>query len=156
MDGMRGGPSGIEVCPKHRQKRLFHHLCKVPPPVVQAEPVAPPVVPPPVTPTIDPSLYSDPNLGVEPGAGDTRGGSPMGPRELMGSNYIEPRDGPGQVPPGQRVDVSEPTGIETVAESVGQGDYLGESADTIQLPDGSTFDLGNLDLSGIGQDLWRF
>ena len=106
---------------------------------------------PAVTPTIDPSLYSDPELGrgVELGFGDTRGGSPMSPRELMGSNYIEPRDGLGQVPPGQRVDVSEPTGIETMAESVGQGDYLGESTDTISLPDGSTFDLTNLDLSGI-------
>ena len=157
MDGMRGGPrSGIGSLPEAPPEAVAPPPVQVPPPVVQAEPVAPPVVPPPVTPTIDPSLYSDPNLGVEPGAGDTRGGSPMGPRELMGSNYIEPKDGPGQVPPGQRVDVSEPTGIETVAESVGQGDYLGESADTIQLPDGSTFNLGNLDLSGIGQDLGGF
>jgi len=130
---------------------------QVPPPVVQAEPVAPPVVkpeavvPPPVTPTVDPSLYSDPELGrgVEPGFGGTRGVSPMSPREQMGSNYVEPRDGPGQVPPGQTVDISEPTGIETMAETVGQGDYLGNTADTIQLPDGSTFDLGSLDLSGI-------
>jgi hypothetical protein len=142
-------------------------LAEVPPPVVQAEPVAPPVVqaepvappvvqaepvaPPPVTPTVDPSLYSDPELGrgVEPGFGGTRGVSPLSPREQMGSNYIEPRDGPGQVPPGQTVDISEPTGIETMAETVGQGDYLENTADTIQLPDGSTFDLGSLDLSGI-------
>jgi hypothetical protein len=119
------------------------------------------VVPPPVTPTVDPSLYSDPELGrgVEPGFGGTRGVSPMSPREQMGSNYVEPRDGPGQVPPGQTVDISEPTGIETMAETVGQGDYLGNTADTtnaIQLPDGSTFDLGSLDLSGIGQDLGGF
>jgi|GEM_PF-6124738 len=142
-------------------------LAEVPPPVAQVEPVAPPVVkpeavvPPPVTPTVDPSLYSDPELGrgVEPGFGGTRGVSPMSPREQMGSNYVEPRDGPGQVPPGQTVDISEPTGIETMAETVGQGDYLGNTADTtnaIQLPDGSTFDLGSLDLSGIGQDLGGF
>jgi hypothetical protein len=46
-----------------------------------------------------------------------------------------------------------------MAETVGQGDYLGNTADTtnaIQLPDGSTFDLGSLDLSGIGQDLGGF
>jgi hypothetical protein len=139
-------------------------LAEVPPPVAQAEPVAPPVVkpeavvPPPVTPTVDPSLYSDPELGrgVEPGFGGTRGVSPMSPREQMGSNYVEPRDGPGQVPPGQTVDISEPTGIETMAETVGQGDYLGNTADTtnaIQLPDGGTFDLSTLDLSGIVGDI---
>jgi len=139
-------------------------LAEVPPPVAQAEPVAPPVVqpeavvPPPVTPTVDPSLYSDPELGrgVEPGFGGTRGVSPLSPREQMGSNYIEPRDGPGQVPPGQTVDINEPTGIETMAGSVGQGDYLGNTADTtnaIQLPDGSTFDLGSLDLSNIVGDI---
>jgi len=75
----------------------------------------------------------------------------------MGSNYIEPRDGPGQVPPGQTVDISEPTGIETMAGSVGQGDYLddvaGDTSNTISLPDGSTFDLGSLDLSNIVGDI---
>ena len=115
-----------------------------PPPVVQPAPEA--VAPPPVVqPAVDPSLYSDPELGVEPGFGGTRGVSPMSPREQMGSNYIEPRDGPGQVPPGRRAGVDDPTGIETMAESVGQGDYLG-----IPLPDGSTFDLSTLDLSSIG------
>jgi len=120
----------------------------------QVQPAPEAVAPPPVVqPAVDPSLYSDPELGVEPGFGGTRGVSPMSPREQMGSNYIEPRDGPGQVPPGQTVDISEPTGIETMAASVGQGDYLddvaGDTSDTISLPDGSTFDLGNLDLSGI-------
>lgn len=135
---------------------------------------------PAVTPTIDPSLYSDPELGrgVEPEVSGTRGVSPMSPTELMGSNRIAPRDGPGQVPPGQTSPRftsgedfmsdynpmssgtsmgnptnlgtgipagGEPTGIETMAESVGQGDYLG-----IPLPDGGTFDLSTLDLSNIG------
>lgn len=148
---------GIGSLPEAPPEAIVPPPVQVPPPVVQAEPVAPPVVkpeavvPPPVTPTVDPSLYSDPELGrgVEPGFGGTRGVSPMSPREQMGSNYVEPRDGPGQVPPGQTVDISEPTGIETMAETVGQGDYLGNTADTIQLPDGSTFDLGSLDLSGI-------
>ena len=149
MDGMRGGPrSGIGSLPEAPPEAVVPPPVQVPPPVVQAEPVAPPV-----TPTVDPSLYSDPELGVEPGFGGTRGVSPMSPRELMGSNYIEPRDGPGQVPPGQTVDISEPTGIETMAGSVGQGDYLddvaGDTSDTISLPDGSTFDLSTLDLSGI-------
>lgn len=165
MDGMRGGPrSGIGSLPEAPPEAVVPPPVQVPPPVVQAEPVAPPVVkpeavvPPPVTPTVDPSLYSDPELGrgVEPGFGGTRGVSPMSPREQMGSNYVEPRDGPGQVPPGQTVDISEPTGIETMAETVGQGDYLGNTADTanaIQLPDGSTFDLGSLDLSNIVGDI---
>ena len=142
---MRGGIGSLPEAPP---EAVAPPPVQVPPPVVQAEPVAPPVTPP-----VDPSLYSDPELGVEPGFGGTRGVSPMSPRELMGSNYIEPRDGPGQVPPGQTVDISEPTGIETMAGSVGQGDYLddvaGDTSDTISLPDGSTFDLGNLDLSGI-------
>jgi hypothetical protein len=49
------------------------------------------------------------------------------------------------VPPGRRAGVDDPTGIETMAEAVGQGDYLG-----IPLPDGGTFDLSTLDLSSIG------
>jgi hypothetical protein len=44
--------------------------------------------------------------------------APFAPSQQMGSNALEPRDGP--------------TGIETMAEFVGQGDFLG-----IPLPDGS-------------------
>ena len=88
-----------------------------PPPVVQP---APEPAPAPVFGNIerpfDPSLFSDPELGG-------------GPR---GEPLPDTRGG-------------DPTGIETMAESVGQGDYLG-----IPLPDGGTFDLNTLDLSSIG------
>ena len=88
-----------------------------PPPVVQP---APEPAPAPVFDNIerpfDPSLFSDPGLGG-------------GPR---GEPLPDTRGG-------------DPTGIETMAESVGQGDYLG-----IPLPDGGTFDLSTLDLSSIG------
>jgi len=107
---------------------------QVPPPVVQpegiatlpqapVEPLAPPVqVPPPVMQPappppaeVAPAPTVDPSSYSDPGLGV----SPMSPREQMG--------------------------IETMAESVGQGDYLG-----IPLPDGGTFDLSTLDLRNIG------
>ncbi len=153
---------------------------QTPPPVMQPEPAPAPV---------DPSLYSDPNLGV----------SPQSPTEQMGSNYIEPRDGPGFGGPrgegfdpagprgaaglnqGPRPELSGPsgaagmggddvTGIETMAPAVGFGDYINSevneaglpagaqtnTSESITLPDGSTFDLGSLDLSGIGQGFGGF
>ena len=136
---------------------------QTPPPVMQPEPTPAPV---------DPSLYSDPNLGV----------SPQSPTEQMGSNYIEPRDGPGfGGPRGEGFDPAGPsgaagmggddvTGIETMAPAVGFGDYINSevneaglpagaqtnTSESISLPDGSTFDLGSLDLSGIGQGLGGF
>jgi hypothetical protein len=123
---------------------------QVPPPVVQPEPLAGPGMPTPsggFLPGIDLNNLDLSGLAVpnqvqpapEPAP------APFRPSEQMGSNYIEPRDGPGQVPPGRRAGVDDPTGIETMAESVGQGDYLG-----IPLPDGGTFDLSTLDLSSIG------
>jgi hypothetical protein len=129
---------------------------QVPPPVVQPAP------PPPHTsaiPEISPEVLAQiqqefnipaappppvaPPVQVQPAPEPAP--APFRPSEQMGSNYIEPRDGPGQVPPGRRAGVDDPTGIETMAESVGQGDYLG-----IPLPDGGTFDLSTLDLSSIG------
>jgi len=68
-------------------------------------------------PTVDPSLYSDPELGT-------------GPR-----------------PTGGRRGEGEPSGIETMAESVGMGDYMEPS---ISLPDGTNFDLSTLDFSNMG------
>ncbi len=162
-------------------------------PQPSVQPLTPEIPPEPETftpPPIDPSLYSDPDLGVEPGFGGTRGVSPQSPTEFMGSNYIEPRDGPGFGGPrgegfdpggprgaaglnqGPRPELSGPsgaagmggddvTGIETMAPAVGFGDYINSEvteagvpagaqpglSDTISLPDGSTFDLTNLDLS---------
>ena len=157
--------------------------------------------PEPAPAPVDPSLYSDPELGrgVEPGFGGTRGVSPQSPTEQMGSNYIEPRDGPGFGGPrgegfdpagprgaaglnqGPRPELSGPsgaagmggddvTGIETMAPAVGFGDYINSevneaglpagaqtnTSESISLPDGSTFDLGSLDLSGIGQGFGGF
>jgi hypothetical protein len=123
---------------------------QVPPPVVQPEPLAGPGMPTPsggFLPGIDLNNLDLSGLAVpnqvqpapEPAP------APFSPSEQISSNYIEPRDGPGQVPPGRRAGVDDPTGIETMAESVGQGDYLG-----IPLPDGGTFDLSTLDLSSIG------
>jgi hypothetical protein len=138
---------------------------QVPPPVVQPAPVPEAVQPPPAPVAQEFSLAGPgmptPSGGFLPGIDlnnlDLSGlavpnqvqpapaPAPFSPSEQISSNYIEPRDGPGQVPPGRRAGVDDPTGIETMAESVGQGDYLG-----IPLPDGSTFDLSTLDLSSIG------
>ena len=70
-----------------------------------------------VPPTVDPSLYSDPELGT-------------GPRPTGGGRRGE----------------GEPSGIETMAEGVGMGDYMEPS---IPLPDGNNFDLSTLDFSGV-------
>ena len=123
---------------------------QVPPPVVQPEPLAGPGMPTPsggFLPGIDLNNLDLSGLAVpnqvQPAPAPAP--APFSPSEQISSNYIEPRDGPGQVPPGRRAGVDDPTGIETMAESVGQGDYL-----SIPLPDGSTFDLSTLDLSSIG------
>ena len=121
---------------------------QVPPPVVQPEPLAGPGMPTPsggFLPGIDLNNLDLSGLAVPNQVQPAPAPAPFSPSEQMGSNYIEPRDGPGQVPPGRRAGVDDPTGIETMAESVGQGDYL-----SIPLPDGSTFDLSTLDLSSIG------
>jgi hypothetical protein len=138
---------------------------QVPPPVVQPAPVPEAVQPPPAPVAQEFSLAGPgmptPSGGFLPGIDlnnlDLSGlavpnqvqpapaPAPFSPSEQISSNYIEPRDGPGQVPPGRRAGVDDPTGIETMAEAVGQGDYLG-----IPLPDGGTFDLSTLDLSSIG------
>ena len=134
-------------------------------PQPSVQPLTPEIPPEPETftpPPVDPSLYSDPDLGVEPGFGGTRGEgfNPAGPRGAAGLNQ------------GPRPDLSGPsgaagmggedvTGIETMAPDVGFGDYINSEvneagvpagaqpglSDTISLPDGSTFDLTNLDLS---------
>jgi len=134
-------------------------------PQPSVEPATPDIPPEPETstpPPIDPSLYSDPDLGVEPGFGGPRGEGfdPAGPRGAAGLNQ------------GPRPELSGPsgaagmggddvTGIETMAPAVGFGDYINSEvneagvpagaqpglSDTISLPDGSTFDLTNLDLS---------
>ena len=94
------------------------------------------------------------------------------PVELPPMMEVDPE--PGVLPTFGRVDdprlaqvqppMDEPTGIETMAPAVGFGDYLGgevqeamptspapqpAQGNTISLPDGSSFDLGSLDLTGL-------
>ena len=137
-----------------------------------------PFVPPPAPPSIDvppPKGFIDPeSLYSDPGLGGGIGGIPMGPKTLpeQGGPDVfgpppvaisDPAGEIGGVPfdqirsdfggfdlstiPGYTPEPGGPTGIETLAEGVGQGDFL---APTIPLPDGSTFDIGNLNIMGGG------
>jgi hypothetical protein len=105
-------------------------------PQAPVEPPAPPVqVPPPV---VQPEPLAGP--GMPTPSGGFLAGIDLSNLDLSGlavPNQVQPAVDPSLY--------SDPTGIETMAESVGQGDYLG-----IPLPDGSTFDLSTLDLSSIG------
>ena len=142
-------------------------LPPAPPPTQIGDPAAPPIqVPPPV---IQPSVGSNiPGVGsISPEilaqiqaqiggeGGDFKGiGSfvpteppVQGPPTVDPSLYSDPELGTGPRPTGGRRGEGEPSGIETMAESVGMGDYMEPS---ISLPDGTNFDLSTLDFSNMG------
>jgi hypothetical protein len=112
---------------------------QVPPPVVQPAPPPPAAVVPPVQ-VPPPVVQPEPLAGPGRPTGGFLSGIDLSNLDLSGlavPNQVQPAVDPSLY--------SDPTGIETMAEAVGQGDYLG-----IPLPDGSTFDLSTLDLSSIG------
>lgn len=147
------------------------------PPVPVVSDPAPVPAPPPLVGGVfggpNPDLFSDPEMGpnVRPLPGDTAPGGietlPVAPPAPVvtppvqvppptfsipefGEGFTLP-PGMGSVPPATVVSDPPPSGIETIADQVGQGDYL----DTIPLPGGGNLnlsdlkDLGGFDLSNI-------